>query len=44
MNDNIVEGLVRVKKKVEMKLFKSPLLATAASFVAGLLRNDLTPQ
>ena len=44
VNDNIVTGLVRVKKKVEIKLFKRPLLATFASFVAGLLRNDLIPR
>lgn len=44
MNDRIVTGLVRVKKKVEIKLFKRPLLARFASFVAGLLRNDLIPR
>ena len=42
--DKMVAGLVIVRKKVEMKLFKSPLLLTFAAFDAGLAANDLKPK
>lgn len=42
--DKIVEGLVTVKKNVEMKLLKRPLVLRLAAVGAGLDRNDFIPK
>lgn len=40
----MVVGLVTVKKKVEIKLLKSPLLSRFAAFDAGLATKNLIPK